>query len=215
MNPITRKTLSCVFFALLAGMGLMLLPACGGTPDNPRLPVLGLSEVSETGDTSYHTIPDFALWDQDSNLVSQEIVEGKIRVSDFFFTTCPTICPKMSQQMLRLHDALMEEPRVILLSHSIDPEHDSVAVLKRYADALGVNAAKWRLMTGDKDAIYDLAEQYLVSAGEDPSAPGGYIHSGAFILVDPQRRVRGFYDGTDAEAVDRLLKDIYRLLDEK
>ena len=214
MKQATQTIRPFALFALLAGMGL-LLPACGGTPDQQRLPVLGLSEVSEAGDTTYHTLPDFALWDQDSNLVTQENVEGKIRVSDFFFTTCPTICPKMSQQMLRLHDALLEEQHVILLSHSIDPEHDSVAVLKRYADALGVKSTKWRLMTGDKDAIYDLAEQYLVSAGEDPNAPGGYIHSGAFIRVYPQRRVRGFYDGTDAEAVDRLLKDIYRLINEK
>ena len=158
---------------------LILVTSCGDTgPEAGTLPVLGLIEVSEVGDTVYHTIPDFALLDQDSSLITQETVAGKIWVSDFFFTSCPTICPKMSQQMIRLHDAFIDEPGVVLLSHSIDPEYDTVPVLKAYSDALEINPAKWHLMTGEQDEMYELAEAYMVSAAEDPNAPGGFIHSG-------------------------------------
>ena len=117
--------------------------------------------------------------------------------------------------MLRLHDSLLNEPDVILLSHSIDPEYDTVAVLREYADALGVQSNKWHLLTGEKDSIYELASEYMVSAAEDSDAPGGFIHSGAFILVDRQRRVRGFYDGTLPEKVDELLVDLKWLLNEQ
>ncbi|MEM7375287.1 MAG: SCO family protein [Bacteroidota bacterium] len=176
------------------------------------LPVLGVKKVSDTGDTLYHTIPSFRLLDQDSSLITEEVVAGKIYVSDFFFTYCPSICPKMSQQMLRLHDHFLEEEQVVLLSHTVDPDYDTVAVLKEYADALGVNSSKWHLLTGDRDHIYELAAEYMVSAAEDPEAPGGFIHSGAFILLDGQRRVRGYYDGTKPEKVDNLLNDIDLLL---
>lgn len=204
----------CSLSGLLLISGLLLLFACGPAANTEKkaIPILGVEKVSETGDTVYRTLPDFALWDQDSSLITQAQVAGKIRVSEFFFTSCPTICPKMAQQMLRLHDSLLNEPRVILLSHTIDPVHDSVAVLHQYAGALGVNTAKWHLMTGDKDAIYDLAEAYMVSAGEDADSPGGYMHSGAFVLADAQRRIRGYYDGTSPEAVDELLRDIHQLL---
>ncbi|MEM7658470.1 MAG: SCO family protein [Bacteroidota bacterium] len=190
----------------------LLTLACG--QDLPTdLPILGFVEVNEAGDTLYHQIPDFALVDQDSNLITQELVEGKVYVADMFFTSCPTICPKMSQQMLRLHDSLLNEPRVVLISHTIDPEHDTVAVLNEYATALGIQTEKWHMLTGEKEVIYDLAAEYMVSAAEDPDAPGGFIHSGAFILVDTERRVRGFYDGTIPEKVDELLRDLRWLLD--
>ncbi len=200
--------LALVFFISLSG--------CKKTTQEPEgpLPILGAVHIDENGDTTYYAIPDYAFVDQDSNLIVPDTFAGKIYVADFFFTTCPTICPIMKKEMVRVYDAFLDEPRVRLLSHSIDPAHDSVAVLKRYATALGIQTPKWHMVTGDKDEIYTQARAYMVSALDDPTAPGGIVHSGAFILIDGNRHVRGFYDGTKTEEVDELMADIKRLLDE-
>ena len=183
------------------------------------LPILGEREAVKREvngqtvvDTIYHQIPDFAFVDQDSQQVTQETVAGKVYVTDFFFTSCPSICPKMKSQMLRVYEEYKDNPNVVLLSHSIDPEHDTVAVLKDYADRLGVESSKWHFLTGDKDNIYDMAMKYLVPAQEDGDAEGGFTHGGHFILVDGQRRIRGVYDGTEEESVNQLIKDIPLLL---
>lgn len=140
--------------------------------------------------------------------------QGKVWVADFFFTSCPTICPRMSGQMARLRDTFAREDRLVLLSHSIDPVHDRPFVLRAYADRLGGTAGgRWHLLTGEKDSIYALAEIYAISVAEDKNAPGGIVHSGAFVLVDAEGRVRGFYDGTREADVDRLMTDIKYLLD--
>ncbi|MDX2247626.1 MAG: SCO family protein [Bacteroidia bacterium] len=178
------------------------------------LPILGFRDVSPNGDTIYHVIPDFVFTNQEGQPVSQKTVAGKIYVTDFFFTSCPSICPKMKAQMIRIHDAFMDNDSLILLSHSIDPVFDSVAVLKDYADRLGIKTAKWHLLTGNKEEIYGIAEKYLVSVAEDGQAPGGFIHSGHFILVDTQRRIRGYYDGTREEEVNQLMSDIQVLMNE-
>lgn len=192
-----------------------------GTTQN-TLPIYGEREpVARTvngetvTDTIYHQIPDFAFVNQDSQRVTQETVAGKIYVTDFFFTSCPTICPKMKTQMLRVYEAYKDNPDVVLLSHSIDPAHDTVAVLKDYADRLGIETEKWHLLTGDKDSIYNIAGNYLAAAREDEGAEGGFSHSGDFYLIDQQRRIRGHYNGTEEEDVDRLIQDIPRLLNEK
>lgn len=194
--------------------GILILISCEEASETTELPIMGMKELGADGDTIYHAIPTFALLDQDSTLITEQVVKDKIYVADFFFTSCPTICPKMSQQMLRLHDSLLMEDRVILLSHTIDPAYDSVAVLKTYAEALGVETHKWHMLTGDKEAIYNLGDEYMVPVAEDPDAPGGYLHSGAFILLDKSRRVRGYYDGTIPQEVDELLQDIQFLLKE-
>jgi protein SCO1/2 len=178
------------------------------------LPKMGPWEVSEAGDTIYYQVPGFGFVDQDSNLITDEMLQGKVYVVDFFFTTCPTICPKMSQQMVRVHDDFLTEDRLVLISHTIDPAHDSVATLKAYAEALEVQTNRWHLVTGDKDSLYNMARYYMVPAQADESAPGGFIHSGAFILMDGERHVRGFYDGTKPEEVDQLMTDIRWLLAE-
>lgn len=178
------------------------------------LPILGRTEINGT-DTVYHTIADFRFVDQDSNWVTPETFKDKIYVADFFFTSCPTICPIMEAQMLRVYDSIQNKPDVLLLSHTIDPKHDTVAVLKAFAGKLGVKSDKWHFVTGDKDDIYKLGQtSYMVSASEDPSAVGGYVHSGAFILVDKDRHVRGVYDGTKADQVNKLMGDIDVLLKE-
>lgn len=198
---------------------IQLLMSCGEA-SNQKLPILGRTSYEETAngiDTIYHTIPDFAFVDQDSAVVTQDTFEGKIYVTDFFFGTCPTICPVMKQQMLRVYDKFKDNPDFAILSHTIDPQHDTVAYLKNYSVNIGVPDNKtWHFVTGDKDEIYAMGSEsgYMVPIGEDLNAPGGFIHSGAFILIDKERRVRGFYDGTKKLDVDALMADILKLLAE-
>lgn len=180
-----------------------------------REPVERTVDGQTVVDTLYHQIPDFAFVNQDSQMVTQQTVTGKVYVTDFFFTSCPTICPKMKSQMLRVYEAYKDNPNVVLLSHSIDPTHDTVAVLKDYADRLGIETAKWHLLTGDKDNIYSIAMQYLVPAQEDANVEGGFSHGGDFMLIDSQRRIRGHYDGTKEESVDQLIADMQVLLKEE
>ena len=180
-----------------------------------KLPFLGPKQVNAKGDTVYHQIPSFRFLNQDSVFVSEKDVEGKVYVADFFFTTCPTICPKMKTQMLRIYKRYKDRDEVRIISHSIDPDFDTPNVLKDYAARLQVKAPKWNLLTGDKAAIYQLGQKsYMVSAQEDPNEAGGFVHSGAFILVDKNRHVRGIYDGTVEAEVNHLLEDMEVLLKE-
>jgi protein SCO1/2 len=180
-----------------------------------KLPIMGERDFVN-GDSVYHTIPDFSFVNQDSSFITNQTYEGKIYVADFFFTTCPTICPLMKKQMLRVYEKYKENPKIGILSHTIDPRHDSVQVLKEYATRLGIDAKMWNFVTGEKSKIYEIGEKsYYVTAGEDSTAAGGIIHSGAFILVDTKRRVRGVYDGTKETDVTKLIKDMEVLLNEK
>jgi protein SCO1/2 len=205
-------------FLLLAWL---IIASCSSK--NEKLPILGRKEiknVSASGgniqaDTIYHTIPDFSFTNQNGEQITQNTFKDKIYIADFFFTTCPTICPIMKTQMLRVYEKFKDNPEVMILSHTIDPKHDSVAVLHEFADRLGVTGDMWQFVTGDQDEIYDIGQNsYMVTAREDPGEPGGYLHSGAFLLVDKQKRIRGIYDGTLEEKVDILMKDIDKLLKE-
>ncbi len=204
-----------VFLLLL----ISAIVSCNGT-GNTKLPILGRQEYKEVNgkiDTIFHTIPDFSFVDQDSMSVTKATFEGKIYVADFFFGTCPTICPVMKQQMLRVYNEFKDNPNFAILSHTIDPDHDTVAYLKDYSVRLGVaDNNTWHFVTGDKDEIYEIgsAAGYMVPVGEDEDAPGGYIHSGAFILVDQDKRIRGFYDGTKSLDVSALINDIPKLMAE-
>ena len=172
------------------------------------LPIYGEKEVVNS-DTVYHTIGNFRLVNQDSAIVTNETLDGKIYVADFFFTSCRTICPVMKTQMMRVYEAVEDDPEVALVSHTIDPEYDTVALLHDYAERLGVNSNKWHFLTGNKDSIYYLAQtSYFVTAMEDEAQQDGFIHSGAFLLIDKEGRIRGKYDGTKPEEIDKLLKDI-------
>ncbi len=205
-----------IFIAILPFF--VTLVGCSGKSNNNKLPYLGRDEIVERNgqkDTVPHKIDDFRFVDQDSTFITPETFANKIYVADFFFTSCPTICPTMKKQMKRVYKRYEDNPRVAFLSHSIDPEHDSVAVLKKYAKDMGVSSAKWHFVTGKKDSIYSIAQDYMVSAREDESAPGGYVHSGAFILVDENRHIRGVYDGTSKEDVNELMEDIQVLLKEE
>jgi len=191
-------------------------------PAKKELPVLGrhkLVEKTVSGavviDTIPHTINDFKFLNQDSSWVSNDTFKGKVYVADFFFTSCPSICPIMKSQLIRIYDEFENEDRLKLVSYSIDPEYDTVAVLRNYANALGISSDRWHFLTGDKNEIYDLGEiSYMVAAAEDAESPGGFLHSGALLLVDSERRIRGVYDGTIEDQVDVLMGDIRLLLEE-
>ena len=184
------------------------------TSETAELPILGERYVDDNQDTVYHSIADFAFVNQVSDTIRKEDMAGKIYVADFFFTTCPTICPVMKKEMLRVYEQFKGEPNFRILSHTIDPTHDTQAVLKDYAEKLGVpNAATWNFLTGDQEKIFEIGQtSYLTTTMADDMEPGGFLHSGAFLLVDQQGRIRGVYDGTKTEQVDRLLADIPKLI---
>ncbi len=157
----------------------------------------------------YHKIADFRLINQNGEEVTQKNYNNKIYVADFFFTTCQTICPIMTGHMKEIQDRLIDDHEVLLLSHSVTPKIDSVARLKKYAIKKGVIDTKWNLVTGDKKQIYDLARKsYLAAKSDGDGGPYDMVHTENFVLVDKKKRIRGFYDGTNPEDVDRLLEDI-------
>jgi protein SCO1/2 len=157
----------------------------------------------------YHTIADFSLTNQNGKTITQRDYKDKIYIADFFFTTCPTICPVMTKNMAGIQEQIIDDDDVLLLSHSVTPVIDSVAQLKKYAVEKGVNDAKWNLVTGDKKQIYKLARKsYLAVKNDGDGGPFDMIHTENFILVDKQRRIRGFYDGTKTGDIEKLLKDL-------
>jgi protein SCO1/2 len=159
--------------------------------------------------SKYHTIADFSFVNQNGDTITQKNYEGKIYVADFFFTTCGSICPKMSTNLSEVQKAVLNNPKVMLLSHTVFPEVDSVSVLKAYALKYGVVDSKWNLVTGDKKEIYKMARKsYLAVKQGRPDQLYDMVHTENFVLVDQKRRVRGFYDGTNKEEIKRLLEDI-------
>lgn len=180
------------------------------------LPVYGPKKVSDKGDTVYHTITDFALTDQYKEPVTQRNTADKIYIANFFFATCQSICPVMTTQLTRVQKETEKDNDILILSHTVNPMHDTAEVLLEFASKYGAQKGKWHFLTGPKKAIYDLAKNsYLVNAVEDDGTPEGFIHSETFLLIDKQRRVRGIYDGTDSMQVNKLLGDIKLLKIEK
>lgn len=163
----------------------------------------------EKTDTIYHTIPPFKFIDQDGDTVTEINFDKKIYVANFFFTTCPSICPKMMGEMGRLNIATEKTEDFLMISHSVNPVHDSVPVLAEYAKLVHAESKKWMLVTGSKKDIYDIAiDGYKLAVGEDVRAPGGFLHSEMMVLVDKGKRIRGYYDGTDSIQVNKLINDI-------
>lgn len=184
------------------------------------LPVIGFKMAVEKEvngkkviDSLDHIIPPFSFVNQDSNTVTEQTVEGKIYLVDFFFTSCPTICPKVKKNMKKVYEAYKDQSDFLILSHSIDTKYDTVGRLAWYADKFNINSSVWHLLTGDKEEIYKMSYQYYITALEAEDAPGGFDHSGAIALVDRQRRIRGMYDGTDPEKMKALIRDIKLLMD--
>ena len=163
----------------------------------------------------YHKIAPFKLWNQNGDLITHRDYEGKIYVADFFFTTCPTICPIMTANMGDLQAHYLSDQKVQLLSFSVTPEVDSIAQLKKYALEKGVNDKKWNLLTGEKKAIYALARKsYFVAKEDGDGGPNDMIHTENFVLIDPDRRIRGYYNGVSKPAMDELIEDIQTLKQE-
>lgn len=156
----------------------------------------------------YHRIEDFTLINQEGDTVTQNTFKDHIYVADFFFTTCATICPIMTEHMGQIQYRLKDDPSVLLISHTVTPETDTVSQLKQYALKKGVIPGKWHLVTGDKKEIYDLARKSYLVAKDQPYSPYDLVHTENFVLIDPKRRIRGFYDGTDPQAIETLLSDI-------
>ncbi|NHM03088.1 SCO family protein [Flavobacterium celericrescens] len=170
-------------------------------------------------------VPAFELIDQNNKKISDKDYLGKVYVVEFFFATCPTICPKMNQSMLQLQEEFYGNPNFGLASITIDPEHDTSAVLKEHANQLGVKHYNWHFLTGDKKYIYGLANKgFNLYAGENNKAAGGFEHSGLFALVDKDGKIRCrkdgqgnpilYYDGLDAKGVEAIKEDIKKLLEE-
>lgn len=181
-----------------------ILPVYQPADFNPELVDSTLTHVKK-----YHTIADFSLVNQNGQPITQEDYRDKIYVADFFFTTCPTICPIMTKNMADIQKEILNDNEVLLLSHSVTPDIDSVAQLKKYALEKGVNDRKWNLVTGDKKQIYELARKsYLAVKTDGDGGPYDMIHTENFILVDKERRIRGTYDGTNPEEIQELLADL-------
>ena len=177
------------------------------------LPYFGEKTVSPNGDTVFHTVMNFSLTNQEGKTITQKDLEGKVYVADYFFANCKSICPKMSTQLERVQERFKNEPRFMILSHSVDPLRDSVAALTKYAQLHGADPRKWYFLTGDKKQLYDLARHsYLVVATEGNGGADDFVNTEQFALVDKDKHIRGFYDGTDPEAINRLMVDIDQLL---
>lgn len=188
----------------------------------PKLPIFEPAMVNfELVDSTiqhqkkYHRIADFSLTNQNGKTFTPLDLKGKIYVADFFFTTCPTICIAMTENLLKVQEKIINNPHVMLLSHSVTPQIDTVAQLKKYALEKGVIDTKWHLLTGDRKEIYELARKSYLAVKEDgDGGPFDMIHTENFILVDPDRRIRGFYDGTNLEEIQRLLEELEILIQE-
>lgn len=199
-----------LFFVLTIGV------ACSQKAE--QLPYLGqpTEEVATDGASKekQYQIPSFTLMNQDSLWVSNQTLAGKVYVADFIFLQCPTICPKMNVEMKRVYNQYQAEDQVLFVSHTIDPKNDSIPVLKAFSESLGVKAPKWQFLHGEEKAIHQLAQGYFMQAYQENKAPGGYAHSGGFLLIDGKQHIRGVYDGTSTTDVNRLIEDINVLLKE-
>jgi protein SCO1 len=213
--------------ALGALFGLLSLQSCDRAP--ARLKTLGFYDVvtqpDGRTDTVWASIRPFSFTDQNGQPFTNRSIAGKVMVADFFFASCPSICPVVKKEELRLWERFKNDPRVVFVSHTIDPRHDSISVLRDYADRLGVGNSNWYFVTGPQDTIYATAERYLIAAQADSGAPGGFNHSGNLTLIDQRGRIRAsyspgndsvmpspVYDGLKPADVDRLILDVDRLL---
>ena len=212
-----------IFLRVLFGVSTIILALFyGALKPKKVLPIYQPSMVNyELVDSTlqhvkkYHKIAPFSFENQNGKTITQDDYEGKIYIADFFFTTCPTICPKMTANMGSIQEEILNDSTVMLISYSVTPKIDSVPQLKKYAIEKGVNDEKWNLLTGNKKEIYTMARKsYLVVKEDGDGGPYDMIHTENFILVDPKKRIRGFYDGTDTLAMRELIIDLEILKDE-
>lgn len=186
--------------------------------DVSPLPYLGTHNISN-GDTVFYQVPKFWFTNQDGEEVTHETYANKVFVADFFFTNCPSICPMLTSQLSRLQDKLKDDQLwgdVMIISHSVDAARDSVETLRAYADKINADTEYWNFVTGTKKRIHEHAEHgYFLTAFESDTAAGGFFHTDQFALIDRNRHIRGYYDGTSTTEVDRLFEDIQTLVKEE
>lgn len=194
-----------------------MAPAGCSSDHQPVLPFFNSADFtpvwivkSDPQYVSIHRIPNFTFVDQEGKIVTESNLNGKITVSDFFFTFCPGICPRLTKNMGVLQTAFSGDSSILLLSHSVTPDLDSVSKLKEYADLYGVHHERWRLLTGKRSEIYTVAREGYFADAETgiQKGPDEFLHTENFILVDPQRRIRGVYNGTNPTEIERLIEDI-------
>lgn len=192
---------------------IALLHACNHTE---RLPILGETTIDkETGELVYYKAPEFQLTNQMNKVANNDAFKGKIQVVDFFFTNCPTICPQMTRHMKLVEDKFQNEDRVAIISYSIDSENDTPERLRAYSKAYDINNQKWTFLTGNSETIFELSKDYKVRTFDDSNQQGAnLIHDGTFVLIDVERRIRGYYNGLDKKDTNRLITDIQKLLKE-
>ncbi|GAA4349037.1 hypothetical protein GCM10023185_05420 [Hymenobacter saemangeumensis] len=203
-------------FILLPLLAASLFSACtDSAADKPaRLPILGEPDVRADpnggpNDTIHATAPAFRLTNQAGQVITNQTFAGQAYITDFFFATCPGICPKMQGELLKVYNKYQADQRIAFLSLTIDPAHDSIPVLRDYAERLGVtDPRRWHFATTDKDTVFQLARAYFTAAEPDKSAPGGFAHNGTFALVDDQGHIRGLYDSLNPKEVERLFKEL-------
>jgi len=198
---------------------LIILFLKGFSTNTYSIPILYENGVEDPyNDCQYssagqHFIPDFSFLDQDSLVRGRDGMDGKITVVDFFFTSCPSICPVMSTEMERVQDAFRDEPMVQIYSISIDPDYDSPEVLSKYAELHGAKAGKWFFLTGPREQTYELARcGFVLPTIDGGKNPDDFIHSDKFVLIDEVGRIRGYYSGTNREGVDELILETKVLL---
>ncbi len=208
----SKSTLIFLFFFTLIFIPILYflvkpktkLPVYNPIDVNPRLVDDSVKHISKD-----HKVADFVLTNQNGKIITEEDFKDKIYVADFFFTRCQTICPVMTSNMAELQDYFKEDDEIKFLSHSVTPIMDSIPILRAYATKKGVIDGKWEITTGDKKHIYDLARKsYFAVLDEGDGGDQDFIHTEQFILIDKKKQIRGFYDGTDKNEVERIIRDI-------
>ncbi|MEP7170698.1 MAG: SCO family protein [Bacteroidota bacterium] len=213
MNSKRVKQLLIVF-AILILPCIFWLVLIRGKNNYIPIEIFGPKEVAATTtngipDTIYHTVGDFSLTDQFGRTVTNKTFDGKTYVADFFFATCQTICPKMTSELNFVQDKFQDDNDVVIISHTVNPEHDSVSVLYDYSNKYKALKDKWYFVTGDKKQIYDLARNsYFITAMPGNGGANDFIHSEKIVLIDHDKRIRGYYDGTDHGDMERLIDEI-------
>lgn len=201
------KQLGILFF-ILVFPSLLYVFLSQGVHKHKPIPILGTPKIID-GDTIHHSIAEFSFTNQYGETVNNNTFTDNIVVVDYIFTTCGGICPEMSDQMMVVQERFRDDEDVKILSHTVNPEYDNVSVLKEYAEQYGAIKDKWHFVTGSKADLYNMGvNSYLIPTQEDPLAPGGFLHSEMFVLVDKDQHIRGFFDGTNSNEVNDLINAI-------
>ncbi len=193
---------------------IIYLSSC--TSPQKKLPYIGnhitqskMVDGKEIIDTLYHKVPEFSFMNQDSQMISHNVLNDKVSVVGFIFTSCPTICPVMTKQLVRVQRMTENLKDFLIVTYSVDPERDTPSKLRLFADDYNANTDRWHFLTSDTKTTYDLGMNgYYLGMGKEDDAPGGFIHSPMFLLIDRERHIRGMYDGTNIDEVTNLVKDI-------